>query len=115
MELAGKNILVLGLSISGEAVAKYAAKNGAAVIITEKRNQTSDDTEKIKELGLLGIKVEMGFHSDEAVKNADIIVTSPSIPPEAEIFQMAKCYNKEVISEPDFAFLNKSVCLISLK
>ena len=108
MELENKNILVLGLSISGISVAKFAAKKGANVIITEKRSQKAEDTPLIKELGELKIKVEMGFHSDEAVKNADIIVTSPSIPPEAEIFQMAKCYNKEVISEPDFAFLNKS-------
>ncbi len=107
MELNNKNVLVLGLSISGISVAKYAAKKGASVIITEKREQRAEDTEKIKELSALGIKVEMGRHSDDSVKNADIIVTSPSIPPEAEIFQKAKCFNKEVISEPDFAYLNK--------
>lgn len=107
MELENKNILVLGLSISGLSVAKYANKKGANVVITEKRAQKPEDAETIKELNNLGIKVEMGFHSDNAVKNADIIVTSPSVPPRAEILQTAKCYNKEVISEPDFAFLNK--------
>ena len=107
MELKNKNVLVLGLSISGISVAKYAAKNGASVVVTEKRTQKPEDSDIIKNLTNMGIKVEMGFHSDNAVKNADIIVTSPSIPPEAEIFQKAKCYNKEVISEPDFAFLNK--------
>jgi len=108
MELNNKNVLVLGLSISGISVAKYAAKNGASVIVTEKRAQKPEDREILNELSNLGVKVEMGFHSDEAVKKADIIVTSPSIPPEAEIFQMIKCFGKEVISEPDFAFLNKS-------
>ena len=107
MELKNKNVLVLGLSISGISVAKYAVKNGASVVVTEKRTQKPEDSDIIKNLTNMGIKVEMGFHSDNAVKNADIIVTSPSIPPEAEIFQKAKCYNKEVISEPDFAFLNK--------
>ncbi|MCQ2958136.1 MAG: UDP-N-acetylmuramoyl-L-alanine--D-glutamate ligase [Candidatus Gastranaerophilales bacterium] len=108
MELKNKNILILGLSISGISVAKYASKEGANVVISESRQQKPEDTEKIQELNNLNIKVEMGFHSDNAIKNADIIVTSPSIPPEAEIFQRAKCYNKEVISEPDFAYLNKS-------
>ena len=108
MELINKNILVVGLSISGISVAKYAIKKGASVIITEKRAQKPEDTATIKELTDLGVKIEMGHHSDNAIKNADIIVTSPSVPPEAEIFQMAKCFNKEVISEPDFAFLNKS-------
>ena len=107
MELKNKNVLVLGLSISGISVAKYASKKGASVVVTEKRTQKPEDAETLKELSDLGIKVEMGFHSDGAVKHADIIVTSPSIPPEAEIFQKAKCFNKEVISEPDFAFLNK--------
>ena len=74
MELENKNILVLGLSISGLSVAKYAAKKGASVIITEKRGQTAEDTAVIRELGELGIKVEMGGHSDEVVKNADIIL-----------------------------------------
>ena len=107
MELENKNVLVLGLSISGISVAKYAVKKGASVIVTEKRIPKSEDIATIKELEDLGIKVEMGSHSDSVVKNADIIVTSPSIPPEAEIFQMAKCFGKEVISEPDFAYLNK--------
>jgi len=107
MELQNKNILVLGLSISGISVAKYAISKGANVIITEKRAQKPEDTQTIKELNALGIKIEMGSHSDNSIKNADIIVTSPSVPPEAEIFQKAKCYNKEVISEPDFAYLNK--------
>ena len=107
MELTNKNVLVLGLSISGISVAKYAKKKGASVFITEKRTQKPEDAETLKELNELGIKVEMGSHSDSAIKNADIVVTSPSIPPEAEIFQRLKCYGKEVISEPDFAFLNK--------
>ena len=107
MELKNKNVLVLGLSVSGISVAKYAATEGASVIITEKRTHKPEDSVVIKELGNLGIKVEMGHHSDSAVKGADIIVTSPSIPPEAEIFQKAKCFGKEVISEPDFAYLNK--------
>ncbi len=107
MDLKDKNVLVLGLSISGLSVAKYAKKKGASVFITEKRVQKPDDIDTLKELDALGIKVEMGMHSDNAIKNADIVVTSPSIPPDAEIFQRLKCYGKDVISEPDFAFLNK--------
>ena len=44
MELKNKNILVLGLSVSGISVAKYAIKQGANVIITEKRAQTHQYT-----------------------------------------------------------------------
>ena len=48
--------------------------NPVPVVITEKRTQKPEDAETIKELAELGIKTEMGFHSDNAVKNADIIV-----------------------------------------
>ncbi|MDD3594713.1 MAG: UDP-N-acetylmuramoyl-L-alanine--D-glutamate ligase [Candidatus Gastranaerophilales bacterium] len=107
MQLAGKNITVLGLSISGIAVAKYAARNGAYVVITEKRSFAPRDEALLTELNALKIKVEMGFHSDEVIKNADIIVTSPGIPPHSDVFTSVEKYNKEVISEIDFAYLNK--------
>ena len=45
MELENKNILVLGLSISGLSVAKYANKKGANVVITEKRAQKPEDAD----------------------------------------------------------------------
>ncbi len=107
MDLFNKKITVFGLSISGISVAKYAKKYGADVFISEKKEATDEDKIVINELEQMGIKIEMGQNSKEAVEQADLIVTSPSIPPNAPVFELIKSLNKEVISEPDFAYLNK--------
>jgi len=76
---------VLGLSKSGISSAKYLASKGANVIISEKREATPDDKEKIRELENLEIKVEMGGHKEETILNSDVIITSPGIPPHSDL------------------------------
>lgn len=100
-----KKVLVLGLSKSGIAAAKYLNKHGASVFITESRERTEKDDDNIKELEASGIKIEMGAHSDEFLDGADIAVTSPGIPPESDIMKMLKEKNIRVISEIELAFL----------
>ena len=60
-----KKVLVLGLSKSGISAAKYLNKHGADVYITESRAREDKDNENINELEALGIKIEMGGHSEE--------------------------------------------------
>ena len=79
LKLFDKKVLVLGLSKSGISAAKYLNKNGADVYITEFRKQKPEDIQNIKELEELGIKIEMGGHSDEFIKDSYIAVTSPEI------------------------------------
>ena len=59
-----KKVLILGLSKSGISAAKYLNKKGADVYLTEKREASEEDKEKIQELEALGIRVETGGHSD---------------------------------------------------
>ena len=99
-----KKVLVLGLSKSGISAAKYLNKHGADVFITESRERKDDDNKTIAELELLGIKVETGGHSDDFIKDSYIAVTSPGIPPEAEIMQRLKSEKIAVISEIELAF-----------
>ena len=99
-----RKILVLGLSKSGISAAKYLNKHGADVYITESRERKDEDNKTIAELELLGIKVEMGSHSDEFIKDSYIAVTSPGIPPEAEIMKRLKDEKISVISEIELAY-----------
>ena len=75
MELKNKNILVLGLSISGISVAKYAIKHGANVILTEKREQKPEDTEKILELNDIYCD-RIAFGNNIFIKNGDQLAYS---------------------------------------
>lgn len=99
-----KKILILGLSKSGISAAKYLNNHGAEVFITELRAQKEKDNETIEELNKLGIKVEMGGHSEEFIQDAYMAVTSPGIPPHSEIFQKVKEAKIPVISEVELAY-----------
>lgn len=99
-----KKVLILGLSKSGISAARYLNSKGADVFITELRAQKEEDIEKIEELNTLGIKVEMGGHSDEFIKDSYIAVTSPGIPPHSEIFKKVTDAGIQIISEVELAY-----------
>lgn len=103
LKLFDKKVLVLGFSKSGISAAKYLNKVGAEVYITEFREEKKEDREKIDELLKDGINIEFGGHSDEFIQNSYIAVTSPGIPPRAEIMQKLKEAETPVISEVELA------------
>lgn len=114
LKLFDKKVLVLGLSKSGISAAKYLNKNGADVYITEFRKQKPEDIQNIKELEELGIKIEMGGHSDEFIKDSYIAVTSPGIPPQSEIMQRLKENKVQVISEIELAYTQTGIPFIAI-
>ncbi len=99
-----KKVLVLGLSKSGIAAAKYLNRQGADVFITEFRAEKPEDKAVIEELKALDIKIEMGGHSDEFIKDSYIAVTSPGIPPHSDLMKRLKEAKVRVISEIELAF-----------
>ncbi|OGI00388.1 MAG: UDP-N-acetylmuramoylalanine--D-glutamate ligase [Candidatus Melainabacteria bacterium GWF2_37_15] len=98
------DVTILGLSKSGISAAKYLADKGANCTISEKRESTPEDQEKIKELEDLGIKVEMGSNKPETIMHSDVIITSPGIPPHSEVMQLIKSHNIECIGELELAY-----------
>ncbi len=105
MSVRGKKVLVLGLSKSGIAAAKFAKKHGADVFLTESNDiTTKEQSDKAKALEDLGIHVEYGKHSDEFIKKSDLAVTSPGIPPKSEIIKRVRREQIPVISELELAY-----------
>lgn len=104
MELSNKNVLVLGLSKSGIAAAKAAQKRGANVFISEGRSVKPEFEPIVKSLEAVGVKIESEGHSDEFINRADLVVTSPGIPPHSEVFQKLKARGVEIISEVELAW-----------
>lgn len=98
-----KKILVLGLSKSGISAAKYLNRHGADVFITELREKKAGDEQILSELFELGVKVEMGAHSDEFIKGSYLAVTSPGIPPRSKIFERLAKDKIQVVSEVELA------------
>ena len=104
MSITGKKVLVLGLSKSGIAAAKFAKKHGAIVYLSEGKFVEEENKYKVEDLESCGIFVEYGSHSDEFIDNAELVITSPGIPPHSEIIQRIKSKNIPVISELELAY-----------
>ena len=104
MNWFNRKVLILGLSKSGIAAAKYLNDVGADVFITEHRESKEEDKQKIGELEALGIQVETGGHSDEFINDSYLAITSPGIPPCSEIFKRLKEQNIPIISEVELAY-----------
>jgi len=101
MELAGRNVLVVGLGKTGEAAASFLLRRGARVTITEKKTEA--------ELGPAaagwrerGAALETGGHTLRAFLAADLIVPSPGVPRLPE-FQAALDRGVPILSEIELA------------
>lgn len=112
--LAGKKVLVLGLSVSGIAAAKFLNRQGATVYLTEYSQAKPEQIDLIKELENSGIKVETGGHSDEFILSAELAVTSPSVPLDSEIIQKLKKNNTPIMSEVELAYSQTDKTFIAI-
>ncbi|MEP6757562.1 MAG: UDP-N-acetylmuramoyl-L-alanine--D-glutamate ligase [Actinomycetota bacterium] len=85
---AGRHAVVLGAGVAGRAAAEALAAAGATVVVTEVRDAAAIGD--VSELEAIGIDVRMGGHRPEDLDGADLLVTSPGIPPSAEVFAWAR-------------------------
>lgn len=97
------NITVIGAGKSGLEAAKLAIKKGENVFLTESKTPPNIDLLK-KELEEFDINYEFGGHSDKALKNCDLIITSPGVPPNADIIRRAESIKIPIISEIEYAY-----------
>ena len=112
-----EKLLILGLSKSGIAAAKYAVKQGYDVYITESKPLDKVKEEcrvRVDELKNEGIKIECGYHSEEFISGAAFAITSPGIPPKSEIFRRLEEKNTKIISEIEYAYLNTKIPFIAI-
>ena len=74
-----KNVLVVGLGMTGLATARFLHHRGAAVTVTDMAAE-KDLAESVLELHQLGIRTELGGHRRESFESSDLIVLSPGVP-----------------------------------
>ena len=93
---------MVGLGASGDAAARLALNKGANVHVTD----TSDNdavANRGARLRRLGAAVLLGSHDPEPLADADVVVASPGIPPDAPVFRALRERGVGWISEPEFA------------
>ena len=111
--LAGSQIAVIGLGASGLAAARLALDKGGDVYVSDLRTEP-EVTARRADLRERGAQVELGRHDIERLEEADVVIVSPGIPPEAPVLRALQDRSVRWISEPEFAFQFFSSPLIAV-
>src|SRR6185437_7265860 len=98
----GKKVLIVGFGLSGVAVAKYMARQGAKITVTDTK-QKSELMDSINACGDIKIEWELGKHNNKTFHAAELIVVSPGVPPTLEPLKEAREKNIPIISEVELA------------
>ena len=102
MELKNKNILILGLGISGVSTVKALNKLQANITISDSKSE-EQLKDYVKEIGNYPVKLYLGTNI-VPLDDIDLIVKSPGIPLELPIIEEAKANNIEVITDIELAY-----------
>jgi UDP-N-acetylmuramoylalanine--D-glutamate ligase len=114
MDLQGKQVVVVGLALTGVAVAKFCARRGARVIVTD--GKPADKlAEPMKLLDGVPVTWQLGGHDLATFTSSDLIVMSPGVPTLPEMTAARKA-GIEVIAEIELAyrFLDPGALLIAI-
>jgi UDP-N-acetylmuramoylalanine--D-glutamate ligase len=114
MELAGKTVVVVGLAQTGIACARFAARRGARVVVTDSNPQV-ELAAKMRELAGVAVSWELGGMRERTFTTADLVVMSPGVPTLPEM-TAARAAGVEVIAEIELAyrFLDPRATLIAI-
>ncbi|MBI4925003.1 MAG: UDP-N-acetylmuramoyl-L-alanine--D-glutamate ligase [Bdellovibrio sp.] len=98
----GKRVLVVGFGLTGVAVARYMAKQGAKVIVTDLK-QKSELSASIHACSDCKIEYELGRHNGKTFQSSELIVVSPGIPLNIKPLEEARALGVQLISEIELA------------
>jgi UDP-N-acetylmuramoylalanine--D-glutamate ligase len=114
MNLEGKRVVVVGLALTGVAVAKFCAKRGARVFVTD--GKPADKlADQMRLLDGVPVTWQLGGHDLATFASADLVVMSPGVPTLPEM-TAARNAGVEVIAEIELAyrFLDPGAMLIAI-
>lgn len=103
---SGKTVLVMGLGRFGGGVdvAKFSARAGAKVIITDlaTEQQLRDSVNKLEEVS--GLEFHLGSHNPADFLQADIIIANPAVLADNEFLELTRRNKKFVTSQISIFF-----------
>ena len=102
MDVHGKKALVVGLARSGLAAAYWLSEHGAVVTVTDTRPPSAFPTE-IPELLYRKVGLELGLHRESTFLSQDFVVTSPGVPTDLPMLNLARQNGIPVVPEIEVA------------
>ena len=95
----GKRVVVVGAARSGIAAAKLLVRRGASVTLTDVRERIDEEGQ----LRTAGVQLELGGHRPQTLRDADLIVLSPGVPPGQAAIADARAAGVPVMGELELA------------
>jgi UDP-N-acetylmuramoylalanine--D-glutamate ligase len=113
MELAGKNVLIIGLGKTGIATARFLARRNAGIIVTDQKpRQAMEDS--LRELAGLHKDVELREYDPGCLSHVDLVVPSPGVSPFSAILAEAVKREIPITSEIELAFRFLKIPLVAI-
>jgi len=114
MDLAGKSVVVVGLAQTGITLARFCARRGARVIVTDGK-PAAQLAAGMAELDGVPVTWQLGGHDLASFTSADLVVLSPGVPSLPEL-TAARGAGVEVIAEIELAsrFFHPGAKLIAI-
>lgn len=102
INLKGKDVLIFGLARSGVGAANILVKHGAFVTVTDRKGleELSAFTERLDKK----VRLSLGGHNLDIIKNSDLIVVSPGVPLDIEPLRFASEKGIRLIGELELAY-----------
>ncbi len=90
-QLEGRAVTVMGLGLfgGGAAVARFLARRGARVTVTDLRSE-AELAPALRELEGLEVDFVLGRHREEDFTTADLVVVNPAVPPTSRFLTLAR-------------------------
>lgn len=104
LDLLNKNVLVIGVGISGNAAAKTVKKLGAARVILSDAKAEKDLSYDLTEVKAAGVELVFGPQDNALLDNTDLVILSPAVPVKIPVVQEAYKRHIAVISEVQLAY-----------
>jgi UDP-N-acetylmuramoylalanine--D-glutamate ligase len=101
VQVAGKNILVVGMARSGVAAAEFLAARRARVTINDAKPEA--ELKDAPALRAKGVRIAGGSHPAALFENADLIVVSPGVPLALDAFARARAAGVPIVGEVELA------------
>lgn len=102
MNLTNTHTLVVGLGVTGVALAQFLKKNGAIVTVTDISGKAALGS-RLAAVREMDIRLELGCHRPETFVEADLIVLSPGVPHTLDVIESARAKGVPILGEIELA------------
>lgn len=107
-----KKIVIIGAGSTGRSLARFFVQQGASVTLSDIRQEKFFGD--LEELSRLGVKLDLGGHTQELFLTADLVAISPGVPLDIPILCSCKEHHIKMLGEIEVAWHELSGTMIAI-